>query len=170
MRSRFSIPAAVLAVVLLLSASCCADEDGFFCTGRGYLAYNLRSGITPDVIGHVLKIVRFESKRGIYFAGQVSLQDFQVHRMVCNQDYIEISGYGNSFKKYTIAISGTPGPQIAEFIEDAVGRFDPSKDGPEPLWFSGDNLACGRYLFSQMIPATGINYCSRTHSSPQTGA
>jgi hypothetical protein len=42
-----------------------------------------------------------------------------------------------SEQKFRLLISGTPGPQIAKFIEDAVRDFDPSKDGPEPLWFSG---------------------------------
>ena len=50
-----------------------ADSDGSFCTSRGYIAYELRNGITPGVAGHVLKVVRFEPKRGIYGAGEVTL-------------------------------------------------------------------------------------------------
>ena len=60
-------------MVLALSVPSCADSDGSFCTSRGYIAYELRNGITPGVAGHVLKVVRFEPKRGIYSAGDVTL-------------------------------------------------------------------------------------------------
>jgi len=77
-----------------------------------------------------LKIAKFEAGRGIYFAGEVALQDFQVHHMSCGADKIEISGWGNVFKQYVIDIAGDP--HIADFSEDPARRFDPSKDGPEP--------------------------------------
>lgn len=134
MRHTFAI-VVVLGAYLLLSAPCRADEDGFFCTSKGYLAYNLRGGSTPSIAGHIVMVVRFDSKR-VYFAGKVNLQDFQVHRMKCEPDRIEISGYGNTFKQYEIKISGPQGPRITDFIQDPARHFDPKKDGPEPLWFS----------------------------------
>jgi hypothetical protein len=135
MRNALSLSLAIVGASLLFSASCRADEDGFFCTARGYLAYNLRGGITPGVTGHVLKVVRFDSKRGVYLAGQVMLQDFQVHRMICTQDRIDVSGYANVFKQYAITIAGPAGPQIVGFSEDPRRRFNPQKDGPEPRCF-----------------------------------
>jgi hypothetical protein len=137
MKRRSSIQLALIGMLLALSAPCRADEDGFFCAAKGYLAYNVRSGTATGVTGHVLKVVRFDSTHGIHFAEQVTLQDFQVHRMICDPDRIEISGYGSIFKKYTVTISEETGPQIADFTEDAARRFDLSKDGPEPAIFSG---------------------------------
>src|SRR5438552_7404 len=95
-----------LAVAFAFCVPSRADSDGSFCASRGYLAYELRNGITPGAAGHVLKVVRFEPKRGIHIAGEITLQDFQVHRMICGQDRVEISGWGNMFKKYTIEITG----------------------------------------------------------------
>jgi hypothetical protein len=112
-----------------------ADSDGFFCTSRGYIAYELRHGITPGVSGHVLKVVRFEPKRGIYSAGEVALQDFQVHRMTCGRDRVEISGWGSIFKKYTIGMAGQETLNVIGYTEDPTRRFDAAKDGAEPLQF-----------------------------------
>jgi len=120
-----------IVVSLAFCGSSRADEDGSFCLYRGYLAYELRSGITPGVAGHVLKVVRFEPKRGIYNAGEVTLQDFQVHRMTCGQDRVEISGWGNIFKKYTIDIAGQEKLKVVDYTESPTRRFDASKDGPE---------------------------------------
>src|SRR6266853_186069 len=75
-----------LAVALAFCSPSRADNDGSFCTSKGYIAYELRNGITPGVAGHVLKVVRFEPQRGTYVAGEVPLQDFQVHRMTCSHD------------------------------------------------------------------------------------
>jgi hypothetical protein len=109
-----------------------ADSDGSFCISRGYIAYELRNGITPGVPGHVLKVVRFEPKRGIHSAGETTLQDFQVHRMTCGQDRVEISGWGNIFKKYTIDSAEQEKLHIIEYTEDPARQFDASKDEPEP--------------------------------------
>ncbi|MBZ5574225.1 MAG: hypothetical protein LAO09_20360 [Acidobacteriia bacterium] len=79
--------------------------------------------------------MRFEPQRGIYAAGEVTLQNFQVHHMVCSQDRVEISGWGNIFKKYTIDIAGPEKPKVVDFAEDPTRRFDPAKDGPDPPQF-----------------------------------
>lgn len=109
-----------------------ADSDGFFCTPRGYLAYELRNGITPRVVGHVLRVVRFEPNLGIYVAGQVILQDFQVHHMIRSTDRVEISGWEQMFKKYVIEIPGPEKVHVGAYIEDPTQRFDTSGQGPEP--------------------------------------
>lgn len=83
-----------LVMVLAFSVPSRADSDGYFCASKGYLAYELREGITPGVVGHVLKVVRFDPQRGIRSAGGVTLQDLQVHRMTCGEDRIEIAGFG----------------------------------------------------------------------------
>jgi hypothetical protein len=122
----------LLAVALSFSIPSHADSDGCFCTSRGYLAYEMRGAITPGVAGHVLRIVRFEAERGIYIAGEVTLEDFQVHRMICDQDRVEISGWERISERYVIEIAGAQKIHILEYAEDPTRRFDASKEGPEP--------------------------------------
>jgi len=94
----------VVAVIftLTLSGSARGDSDGNFCTSNGYVAYELREGITTGVRGHVLKVVRVEPNRDIYTAGEVTLLDFEVYHLICSQYHIEISGWQNVFTKYMI--------------------------------------------------------------------
>lgn len=79
---------------VLCSVSAWADSDGYFCASKGYIAYELREGITPGIVGHVLKVVRFDSQNGIRNAGEVSLRDLQVQMMTCGEERIEIAGFG----------------------------------------------------------------------------
>jgi hypothetical protein len=73
-----------------------ADSDGYFCAAKGYLAYEQRAGITPGIVGHVIKIVRFDSRNGIRTAGSITIQDFQVHKLNCGEGRIEIAGFGSA--------------------------------------------------------------------------
>jgi len=124
--------------VSLLFAACCfpspafADSDSAFCAARGYFAYELRAGITPGVGGQVLRLVKFEPPHGIYLLGELKLEDFQPHRMVCAKDRIEISGWAKEFHKYIIEVGEVDKVSILEHTKDAARRFDPAKDGPEP--------------------------------------
>ena len=135
----------VLLPVLMLFAAlpAYANEDGAFCASEGYLAYELQGGITPDVNGHVIKVLRFEPQHGIYAAGQVTLEDFQVHEMNCDKNRIKVSGWGltfqpqmtPAFQQYIIEISDPQNVHVVDHVEDSTRKFDPSKEGPEPGWF-----------------------------------
>jgi hypothetical protein len=146
-----------IAVALAFCVPSRADEDGSFCTSRGYLAYELRNGITPSIAAHVLKVVRFEPKRGIFTPGEVTLQDFQVHRMTCGPDRVEISGWGNIYKKYRIDIAAQDKLSVVEYTEDPTRRFDSSKDGPEAPKFAYAQPGLLRLLPS--IPTTDTLFC-----------
>jgi hypothetical protein len=75
-----------LALAIIFAAlSAYAEEDGAFCVSEGYLAYELLSGLTSGVNGHVVKVVKFGPEQGIYAAGEVTLQGFQVHEMTCER-------------------------------------------------------------------------------------
>lgn len=125
----------LVAGTLLLGPSLArADEDGAFCTSKGYLAYQLRGGITPGVDGHVVRVVRFGPKRGIYAAGEAALQGFQAHGMTCDQDRVNISGWGTIFQQYVIDVRDPNNVHVVEHAEDATRKFDPAKNGPEPQW------------------------------------
>jgi hypothetical protein len=111
-----------------------ADSDGYFCISKGYLAFELRSFHTPNLKAeHVLRVVRFDPGRGIYDAGEVALQDFEVHHMNCKDDRVEISGWDKGYIEYSIDIAVRNILQIAKHFQDPKRKFDPSKiKGPAP--------------------------------------
>jgi len=122
----------LLAVAITFSVPSRADSDGYFCTSKGYVAYELRKGVTPGVTGHVLKIVRFDNESGIHAAGEVVLPDFQVHIMSCNANQIEISGWDKVFTRCVIEATGPRNVSITECTEDPGRQFDYRKEGPSP--------------------------------------
>jgi len=120
-----------------------ADIFGHYCSSEGYIAYEVVGDHPNDYKpngdyrkGHLLRIVRFEAKRGIYIAGEVSLQNFTVHRMICGQDRVEIAGWERIFEKYVIGIAGLQGIRILDHTKDPSRKFDPAKDSPDPPDFS----------------------------------
>jgi hypothetical protein len=132
------VPTIAALVLLCCTPRACADSDGYFCAGKGYLAYEVNKHTPPPKTGHSLQVVRFDSARGIYRAGAVELQNFQVHQMSCGEDRVDIAGWGKYFQKYAVAISGPDELHILNFTEDPARKFDPSKEGPEPANFAFD--------------------------------
>lgn len=135
----------LIAALGFLSCPAAADEDGAFCTAKGYIAYEVHATSSYGVPQHVLHIVRFEVEHGIYEAGEVTLNSFQVHGLICTPDRVEISGWGNGFEHYMIGVpppSGRinnslaprQGLHVLEHHSDPAAKFDPSKDTPEPQW------------------------------------
>jgi|SRR5579864_902581 len=122
----------LITVVFACAESSFADSDGYYCTSAGYLAYELREGLTPGIKGHVLRVVRYEAGRGIYSAGEVILKDFQVHSINCSAGRVEISGWDRVFIAYVVEISPPTGLRIAEHSDDSARQFDYRKDPPEP--------------------------------------
>jgi hypothetical protein len=108
-----------------------ADNDGFFCSAKGYVAFELRSSHTQGLkASHVLRVVRFGSKKGIYQAGEVSLSDFQVQHMECTQDHVRISGMSKGYTEYAVDISTPDKLRIEDTVRDA--ERVPSTPGPAP--------------------------------------
>ena len=120
----------------LIASPAFGDSDGSFCLAKGYLAYEVQAHVTPDAKGHILKVVRFDAQQGIYLAGEKVVESFVVHKMVCDLDQIEISGWGKFFERYLIDITDAKNVRVIEHSEDTSRQFDPSKDRPEPrtLW------------------------------------
>jgi hypothetical protein len=123
----------LLAVFLAFPTLSRAAEDAYFCTYKGYFAYETRKGDTPSVIGHVLRVVRIEPRRGIYLAGEVALPEFAVYHLICSEDRIEISGWRKVFTKYVIEIAKSGeirslGPTDYPGLPWSVA----AKDGPAP--------------------------------------
>jgi hypothetical protein len=98
---------------LLSPAGLKADSDGYFCTGPGYLAFQLRSWNTDGP--HLLKVIRVGGGE-IREAGQVELPDFQPHAIQCEEDRVRIVGWTSHYVEYSIDVSGEP--RILETIDD----------------------------------------------------
>jgi hypothetical protein len=123
-----------LLLTLATALPAAADSDGFFCIGPDYLAMEFRSFNTPGLAGpHVLKILHFDKDNGQRWAGEVILEDFQPHRMVCQPQSVLLEGAGNGGRGwvyYTVALGATGGPGIASVRNDPAHVFIPSEDLP----------------------------------------
>jgi len=123
---RSSIGLALLLCGLFWPAGLKADSDGYFCTGPGYLAYQLRSWNTDG--SHLLKIVRFGDGE-IREVGAVELPDFQPHAILCEEDRVRIVGWRLHYVEYSIDVSREP--QITVTIENLDRALSPAQ--PEEL-------------------------------------
>ncbi len=106
-----------IALVLLLclfgAVPTFADSDSFYCAGRGYIAFDLRSFIHPGLNSpHVLRLFRFEAQRGIYKAAEWPMKDFQVHAMWCTWDRIVVTGSENA--RYVFDVTQETGGSKAD--------------------------------------------------------
>jgi hypothetical protein len=124
-----------LATVFAGCISCFADGDGSYCSSKDYLAFDMFEPKASGEISHVLKVVRFEAKRGVFFEGEVPIQISLAHHLTCAADRVEISGWGRVFQKYMIAVGGNTQPQVLDHAEDPSLHFDPAKHEPEPSRF-----------------------------------
>ena len=99
----------VALAVAMLPSKALADSDGYFCVGRGYLAYERRFAAAPA--RHQLQVVRFGGTRGIVADAPVLLDDFQVHGMRCTSQRVEIVGWHTT---YLVDVSGSASPVAVE--------------------------------------------------------
>lgn len=97
----------VTVFVIAFPKSASADSDGYYCAGRGFLAYEQR--VAAPRITHELRIVYFESGRSIEAAPPVILEDFQVHGMRCRPGIVELVGAGTGA---VVTFSNRAGPPI----------------------------------------------------------
>lgn len=91
---------------LSLPASALADSDGYYCVGRGYLAYETRFSENPGQ--HLLHIVQWSRARGMVRLPPIPLEEFQVHAMRCQPTAVELDGWTVG---YSVSLSdpGRPG-------------------------------------------------------------
>jgi hypothetical protein len=133
MKLRTSFVLTLLVVFLASATRSRADSDAYFCTSKGYIAYETRKSVTPGAVGHALRVVRFEPKRGIYLAGEVRLLDFQVYHLICSEGRIEIPGWRDVLTKYVVEIAKS-GELRSVGPTEYPGRqwSEAAKDGPQP--------------------------------------
>jgi hypothetical protein len=114
-------------MVLVFALVADADSDGFYCTAKGYIAYDLRSFKTPGLRApHILRVVWFGG--GIRSGGEAAMQDFQVHELRCEADRVEIAGYDKNWLKYVIDIRQPDGLHITERIEEPTEKHPLSNE------------------------------------------
>jgi len=133
MKHRTFFVLTLLLVSLASAKESRAGDDVYFCTSKGYLAYETQKGVTPGVVRHVLRVVRFELNRGIYLAAEVTLPEFTVYHFICSEDRIEIAGWRKVYTTYLIEIAksgelGSVGPTEYPGLSWSVA----AKDGPAP--------------------------------------
>lgn len=69
-----------------------ADSDGYYCIGRGYLAYQF--GMAPlPVAPHHLYIVRIGTTTGIADPVAIELPQFQVHGLRCGAGWVDVAAF-----------------------------------------------------------------------------
>jgi hypothetical protein len=121
-------PSHLIALVLLLCLSSVApafaDSDSFYCAGKGYIAFDLRSFIHPGLSSpHVLRLFRFDAKQGIFMAGEWPMKDFQIHAMWCMRD--------------RIVVAGTEDARYVFDISEHEGRSPSADDDRDPASLEG---------------------------------
>ena len=85
------------AIVLLVlsplgAGTAYADSDGYYCIGRGYLAYQFGFA-APSTRPHRLSVIRFGSASGIQPPAVLDLPQFQVHGMRCGEGWIDVASF-----------------------------------------------------------------------------
>ena len=83
-------------VVLVLSpfgaGTAHADSDGYYCVGRGYVAYQFGFA-APSPKPHRLSVIRFSDTSGIQSPAVLDLPQFQVHGMQCGEAWIDVAAF-----------------------------------------------------------------------------
>lgn len=104
---RVRIRSLLLILPLIAPATARADSDGYFCTGRGYIAWETRFDTLPA--GHRLHVVRFSRAGGLVRSEPIPLEDFQVHAMSCRETSVELTGWTT---RYTVDLLNPAQPVV----------------------------------------------------------
>jgi hypothetical protein len=161
--SRSSIGFGLVLGALVQPAGLSADSDGYYCSGPGYLAFQLRSWSTAGP--HLLKVIRFGDGE-IREAGQVELPDFQPHAIRCEAERVRIVGWALHYVEYSIDVSGEP--RIVEAIEDHDLAFSPDLF-TEEMTNLGDWAVPGSTTLSTEDSHHEYRLVITRHSSPVPG-
>ena len=88
---------ALVVLGLALPGVAYADSDGYYCIGRGYLAYQL--GMAPKPVApHRVYVVSTRGPQGIPEPAVVELPQFQVHGMLCGDGWIDIASFTTVYR------------------------------------------------------------------------
>lgn len=157
---------AALTVLALPASAARADSDGYYCVGSGYLAVEFRPSDRPGPgAAHVIKIARFDAVGGPRWAGEVVLEDFQVHGLTCGPDQVTVEGYAGRIG-YVVALDTARVPSIRARLTQRDRRVIPLSP---PL----QNLGLLARAGVTLLPTAGSNGVFRlriTRTSQSTTA
>jgi len=112
---------ALVALALALPGLAYADSDGYYCTGRGYLAYQF--GMAPMPIApHRVHVISIRGPQGIPEPSTLELPQFQVHGMLCGDGWIDIASFTTL---YRITLDGNQQPVRYEVRGSLEGQAIP---------------------------------------------
>jgi len=140
-----SIRAAALAGIALsaLAAPAQADDDGSFCIGSDYIAYELSLSVAPGKREHALYVVSLTDSAGIGRPSRIRLPDFQVHGMRCNRTSVELLGWDSLYTVPVGPTSAAPVAQSAPWANQADRRL-PQGFTSAGFWVWSPALRAGR--------------------------
>jgi len=105
----------------------CADSDGYYCIGRGYLAYQF--GMAPlPVAPHHLYVLRVGTTTGIAEPEAFELPQFQVHGLRCGEGWIDVAAFTAI---YRVTLDETARPTGFEVRPFADGQKIPRDFFPQ---------------------------------------
>jgi hypothetical protein len=110
--------------VLLTPTIAVADSDGYYCVGRGYIAFETR--FSTPASGHLLYVVRFSRSQGIVALSPIALDDFQVQGMTCGPTAVALTD-GTTRYAVNLAELGRP------VVTTEAMPFDPKTPTPANL-------------------------------------
>jgi len=90
--------------VSALAAPAQADDDGSFCIGPNYIAYELSVSVAPGQREHALYVVSLTDSGGISRPSTIGLPRFQVHGLRCTRTPVELLGWDSL---YTVPVGRT---------------------------------------------------------------
>jgi hypothetical protein len=140
-----SIRSAALVGIALsaLAAPARADDDGFFCIGSNFIAYELSLSVAPGEREHALYVVSLTDSGGIGRPSKIGLPRFQVHGLRCNRASVELLGWDSL---YTVPVGRTgaaPVVQAAPWANQAHRRL-PQGFTSAGFWVWSPALRAGR--------------------------
>jgi len=146
----------LLAVVTLLGpvgvGVAYADSDGYYCAGRGYLAYQF--GMAPlPVAPHRLYVLPIGMSAGIAEPAAFELPQFQVHGLRCGDGWLDVASFTAI---YHVTLDGQARPIRYEVRPFAAGQKVP------PEFFPQRNLG-------MLSPARGIGRLERVSLGTKEG-
>ena len=118
-----------------------ADDDGSFCIGPNYIAYELSFGLGP--IGHALYVVSLTDSGGIGRPTRIRLPGFQVHGLRCNRTSVELLGWDSLYTVAVGRIAAVPVAQAAPWANQADRRL-PQGFATTGFWVGSPALRAGR--------------------------
>jgi hypothetical protein len=104
-----------------------ADSDGYYCVGRGYLAYQF--GMAPQPVApHRLYVLRVGTSSGIPEPVAIELPQFQVHGLHCGEGWVDVAAFTAI---YRVTLDETAKPTRYAVRPLAEGQKTPPDFGPQ---------------------------------------